>query len=60
MIECKNCAKQFLCDKKSCDYKSFIQAKNYGETKYCFGNYKLFTKCEVEKRGCNGCYYYTK
>ena len=31
MPQCKNCSKQFFCDKKNCTFVSWIYTKNYGE-----------------------------
>lgn len=31
MSQCKNCSKQFFCDKKDCTFVSWIYTKNYGE-----------------------------
>lgn len=30
-MECKSCAKQYLCDKKKCEYIPYSKVKNYGE-----------------------------
>lgn len=30
---CKKCAKEMTCNKENCNYKSWIQTKNYGEVK---------------------------
>lgn len=31
MPQCKNCSKQFFCNKKECTFISWIYTKNYGE-----------------------------
>lgn len=33
MKMCKNCAKQYFCNKEKCNFKSWIQTKNYGEVR---------------------------
>lgn len=30
-MKCKSCAKQYLCDKKKCEYIPYSKVKNYGE-----------------------------
>lgn len=65
---CRNCAKQYFCKLfntvQSCSiFKSWTYTKNYGEIKkekICRAKIKDFLTCEVEKRGCDGCYYYTE
>lgn len=32
-MKCQNCARQYFCDKKKCEFLSFIHTKNYGEVK---------------------------
>ncbi len=29
-MNCKNCAKEMTCNKEKCNFKSWIQTKNYG------------------------------
>ena len=31
MEKCKNCARQYMCNKEKCNFKSWIYTKNYGE-----------------------------
>lgn len=33
-MNCKNCSKEMTCNKEKCNFKSWIQTKNYGEVKY--------------------------
>ena len=33
-MDCNACAKQFLCDRKQCNFKSWIYTKNYGKVKH--------------------------
>lgn len=33
MKMCKNCAKQYFCNKEKCNFKSWIYTKNYGEVR---------------------------
>ena len=33
-MKCKNCARQYFCNKEKCNFKSWIYIKNYGEVKY--------------------------
>lgn len=39
-MNCKNCAKQFLCNKKECKFLSWIYTKNYGEVTRIKNNIK--------------------
>ena len=41
MNNCKKCAKQFLCNKKECNFISWINTKNYGEV-HRIGNTKTY------------------
>jgi hypothetical protein len=34
MEECRNCCKQYMCNKEKCNFKSWIKTNNYGEIKY--------------------------
>ena len=33
-MNCRNCARQYFCNKEKCNFKSWIYTKNYGEVKY--------------------------
>ena len=33
MKMCKNCARQYFCNKEKCNFKSWIYTKNYGEVR---------------------------
>ena len=37
-MKCQNCAKQYLCNRKECNFKSWIETKNYGEVKHINNN----------------------
>ena len=39
-MKCKNCAKQFLCNKKECKFLSWIYTKSYGEVTRIKNNIK--------------------
>ena len=32
-MNCQNCAKQYLCNRKECNFKSWLETKNYGEVR---------------------------
>ncbi len=39
-MDCNACIKQFLCDRKQCNFKSFLEAKDYGRPKICTNDIK--------------------
>ena len=32
-MKCNACSKQFFCDRKQCNFKSFLEVKDYGKPK---------------------------